>query len=455
MGRCCKIAVLLTTVFFFTSLALGQNSTTSELPPRVLPLPNPGVGEVQGLLIHKENAPYYKDLIIPELYHLIRFQSAVVDAARSLRYEWKADSDWLQNTQELFDKSIKLSEQGTYPFSTEAEVGAPFGNASLIEKQWEDYSALSEQGRSNSDFPLRLLWNLKSQFWSQGLIDLDFTLQWLANGKAWRDVRGKFQRVYPWIIDPTSKLPQIFREKIQLTEPAALRDLIWLTYRFQHKDEDVVWVYSPAIKKVRQLTGSNRADSLFTSSVSSEDFLTWSGKTSYVRATVLSRKLALVPFESAEMRDLSLGVDSCYRVDGSVTDTLHWNFATRKFKSSASWLPTNSIFVPRYLYEIELVNKDDPYSLYGRQILYVEEESFLPVYKIVYDRAGRHWKTIISAYGLAATKDRRKKVPFPAYSIVLDKIEKKEFVLDYNQVRYCNGYTNELGIDSFNPNKLP
>lgn len=40
----------------------------------------------------------------------------------------------------------------------------------------------------------------------------------------------------------------------------------------------------------------------------------------------------------------------------------------------------------------------DQYYNYGRQTLYVDEDTFISYFKVVYDRAGEYWKTIFLAW---------------------------------------------------------
>ncbi len=457
------------------TVASSQERSPSEpveVPPGVLPLPEPGTGIISGTLISADNATFYKEILAPEIYRLIRFHKTTIDAARRVKYDFKFDDNWMKGTAELSNFDKKLSEDGGIDFSFPRIRGFIFGDSAAINNEWQiarvgqDKKEVKAEkisgdkegiGKDENLLTLgkKILWNTNSAIWSQGLLEYHFRLLWLQSGKAWRNVRGNYLRVYPWLLDPNFKLPQLFREKFSFYYPEPLHGLSWLTFRFQNLDEDLVWAYSPAINKLRQMTASNRTDSLITSSFSAEDFFGWSGNPALYNITQLGKITTLIPFPSAELARLDSSLQPCYRLINPTggDDQAIWNFETPKFPGAADWLPIKAVFVPREVYKVELSTKD-PYSLYGREVLYIDSELMLPFYKVVYDRAGRHWKTIISSFGLAGTDDRKRRSVYPGFTVVLDMLAGKEFVLDYSRIRYCDSYPQDIELGQFDPKKL-
>jgi len=61
------------------------------------------------------------------------------------------------------------------------------------------------------------------------------------------------------------------------------------------------------------------------------------------------------------------------------------------------WALEGIVFVPRTGYQVEMFAKD-PYYNYGKQILWIDQEGLLFVYKEVDDRSGEYWKTIMVMY---------------------------------------------------------
>ncbi len=469
-----KRALLLALIFstFTTGVCVAEPPAVSEdseikLPPGVLPLSEPGSGTVTGAVINAENAPFYKEIILPELYRQIRFHGAAIDAARSLRYEIKTDDNWNKGTTNLDAATKNLSPEGALDFNFPRNRGFIFGSPEALAVQWDTFvSANSKENKKGSgdeiksaidpsELAQRILWNSASAIWSHGFLDYHFRLLWLKQGKAFRNVRGNFARVYPWLIDPNFKLPQLFRERFTFYYPQPLNGLSWLTFRFQDSEDDLIWAYSPAIMKVRELTGSNRSDSLVTSAVSADDFLGWSSNPTFQKGKVVGKSVMLVPFPSIDSASLDATLKPCYKLNAPAgsADQGIWNFETPKFQNGADWLPIKGVFIPRSVFKLELSTKD-PYSLYGREELFIDVETMLPIYKNVFDRAGRYWKTIIASWGFASTEDRSRRIMYPGFQIVLDVLNKKEFVMDYSRFRVCDSYPQDSDLSFFDPKRL-
>lgn len=463
-----SIALIVATTSAHVILAEAQETKKElQLPLGVLPLSEPGSGAITGTVINSENAPFYKEILLPELYRQIRFHGAAIDAARSLRYEIKSDDNWNKGTETLVGVAKNISSDGALQFDFPLTRGFLFGSPNSLAAEWDaassakkkeglvDSKAEPKQDVDTSVLAQKILWNSASAVWSHGFIDYHFRLLWLKQGKAFRNVRGNFARVYPWLIDSNFKLPQFFREKFTFYYPQPLNGLSWLTFRFQDSEDDLIWAYSPAIMKVRELTGSNRSDSLVTSSVSADDFLGWSSNATFQRAKVVGKSTLLVPFPSVDISNLDAALKPCYKLvnPGGSADQGIWNFETPKFPNGADWLPVKGIFIPRSVFKLELSTRD-PYSLYGREELFIDVETMLPVYKNVFDRAGRYWKTIIAAWGFASTEDRSRRIMYPGFQIVLDVLNKKEFVMDYSRLRVCDSYPQDSDLSFFDPKRL-
>ena len=426
----------------------------APLPEGVLPLPDPSVGTKIGLVIDSKNAPNYKKVITPEIYQLIRSGQLFIDAAARLKYVWRRHDDWEHRSHELAAEPTKLAESGLPTGQLRLDAGFPFGSGQKLLADWE-----SQKQRNNRQTGYQLLWNLAASFWGLNFIESNFHLDWLDERSVFRSAQGKLLRAYPTRIETADKSEQLFRERLEFTSPSVLDQYRLLSYRFRGADEDMMWLHSPVNQKVRQLTGSNRSDSLVTSSVSADDFLCWSGNISAVNANLQGWSVQLAPFPRVDLTPLNVAPEGCSSIvlgqDTRSFDAFRsaWNFDSKRFPGAAGWVPTRVVFVPRRLWKIELASKD-PYSLYGRQVLYVDVAMQLPVFKIVYDRAGTHWKTVMCSFGLAANQERSVKLPYLAYSVVLDHVDKKAFTLQYSDVRYCPNYPEGLDKNYFTPTQL-
>lgn len=435
------LVTILAAVFYAHS---EEASDIPALPAGTGPLPDSKDEGQAGIIINSANALEYKNIIIPDLFSFVRSGNIEMDAVRSVRYVWRFDEEWEKNS----ETALKISPTGSLPSDTKFTRAFPFGPGSVL-KEEKDPKVLGA----------KILWNIASNFWGMKLLNTEFELIWVKDAGADRRVGGKFVRIYPRALGVDDKTPQIFREKISFESPLQIKGFAWLTFRFLGSEEDGVWVFSPAIHKARQLTGSNRSDVLIKSSVSADDFLSWSGKPELVEAVVERTMVGLVPAPDIHIGNLEPTPSECLSVtDSQVSDagkvgSARWNFENRKFPQGAAWLPNYAVFYPRELWRVELSSKD-PYALYGRQILYVDTLSMLPYYKIVYDRAGRLWKTVISAFGLSQSRDKKRKVPYQAFFIVNDHLKKESYIVDFSKIHVCDGLGDGFSLADFDPRRL-
>ena len=461
-------AVLALAFLSLADISQAQTDTAAILlPPGVPPLPDPVSGSFKGLIISPENYSFYKEILLPEFYSSTGSRGVYLDAVAKLNYDIQFDQDWIAGTAELADAAKGFRADSSLEFSFPMKRGFLFGDGADLAKEWRrildaqgDFDSdqvgvgRARDAEKNSDFAKRLLWNWNSVLWSNGILDYHLRILWLKNGAPYRNVRGSFKRIYPKMIDPTFGYPQLFREQFLFYYPQSLNGLSWLDFRFEDFEEDIIWAYSPAIKKIRELTAANRSDSLVTSSMAADDFLGWSENPNFVQARVLSKSQMLAPFSSLDLLPLDNSA-GCLKVGSRAqSDSLvMWNFESPKFKDGADWLPVQGAFVPRELYKLEVSSKD-PYYLYGREELYLDAETMLPFYKIVYDRAGRHWKTIIVGWSFGRSRDGLRFIPIPGYEVVLDVIAKKTFVMDFSRFRACREYPSDLKLADFDPKQL-
>ena len=220
----------------------------------------------------------------------------------------------------------------------------------------------------------------------------------------------------------------------------------------------MVWAYSPAIKKVRQLTGSNRSDPIVGGVLSTNDFLGWSEKHELVDVNYLGESTFLAPVlvnEYLKSKEPGKSKDSCV-MSVSTTNSQSGTFIKwipDGAPEGAPWAPLNVVFVPRSFFVLELLQKD-PFSLDGREILYVDTESMLPVYKGVFDRSGTQIKAQISIFAPVMSVNKTKVAPVLIASIVVGIQKNMVDVLEPVTYSYCDSFGDKYKISIFDPRKL-
>lgn len=425
----------------------GAEPATVRLPSEVPALPALSPSGEAVLVIKGEEAFKYRILIPPEVYQFVRAGDLVLPAGSALAYQPHTP------TSPSFANQASTTGQipADYRLSTTLPFGVEIGGA--IQK--DDSKQLAK----------KILWNSAAALWNSQIIDASFDLYSLNTGKISRTLSGRIVRMYPGLVATENRPGQLFKEWLRFSAPKPVEKFSWLTYRFLGSDEDLVWVYSPVIQKTRQVTGSNRSDDLLGTFFTLEDLFTSSIKPEFMEASVEASQPLLVPFPSAiaAVAKGSDDEDKCHRTidqsaagedrKGSDNIGVHskWNFEGGTPGAGAAFLPRSVVYVPRNTWRVELVNQD-PYSQYGRQVLYVDAATFLPFMNVVYDRTGQQQKIVISAYGEMLSGEYH--APYLAWSLAFSPDSARAAVFKVSQYTACRAFGAELSAESFDPRRL-
>ena len=314
--------------------------------------------------------------------------------------------------------------------------------AAVVKKlnyQWHYYTegsvpelkSLSTASTSNFLQAYNILEDSLSLQFSAGNFVYSGSLKWFSSHRVRKSVKFSLLKTRkisnPPSISLVEQLSFVEVFKSDLVPP--LSGLSHTTLRKNTAEHDHYWICSPVLKYSRKIPDTLRGDSILASSFSLDDFFTNSLRIKDSKAQIIDEKKLLLPFLS----ESSLKINSpkniphnlsrlfpkspskSYSVIGKYKDKYNnrvstkWNADFKAWPSSSPWIPNQIIFTPRDVWVIELY-PNDPYYPTGKQILYVDKESFLPVYKEIFNKSGDLEKTIISAWGLATTKDQISKI---------------------------------------------
>jgi hypothetical protein len=290
------------------------------------------------------------------------------------------------------------------------------------------------------------------------VVEGDFDLHVLKEQSVVRDFRGRYVRVYPSKLTPPEKNVQLFRERLTIHEPSSLHGYAAFTFRFSSPEEDFLSLFSPALKKSRQLTGTNRSDGILNTGFALDDLFAWSGKQHLIAVEKEREQEALVPLVVAQkLRHTTNGACTEYEQgtpdEGAKGEVPRYNIYSRRYPTAAPWVPTTVTFVKRAVIRLELASKD-PYSLYGRQVLYVDKETGLPYYKFVIDKTGRAWKTVIAGYAALepnASEEKKEDRYLPLFTLVDDGFRGESYVFDMPKVSICSSLPERITGTYFDP----
>jgi hypothetical protein len=259
-------------------------------------------------------------------------------------------------------------------------------------------------------------------------------------------------RIYPpALVQSPGTLKPMFREKISALTPQPLVGLTWLTLRFLGASPDYMWAASPINGQVRQMTGSNRSDAIFTGAFSPDDLFVWSGKVEGVEPTSVKLVKMLVPVVEGGAAPQPTNNDTCGSTDLSKASPIDLNVSTRRFAELPGWVPTNVRMMLRSLWRIEMVTRD-PFSLDARQTLYVDAETMLPVYKVIWEQDGRMKRFVMGMLGRVATREGS--APGWRGQMMIVPGTASRSVLTLQRIESCAQLIPGRGIIDFDPSSI-
>ena len=245
----------------------------------------------------------------------------------------------------------------------------------------------------------RLLWNSESVLWREHSFSESLSVSvFTARNSLGERVQVNLARVYPTATGQESGATKtLFRERITFTTPSSLEGLGWLSIRVRGASDDYVWAASPLVKSVRQLSGGVRSEEIFPSGFAPNDLKVWSGKIESVEPKKVERLAMLIPVIQEVQQLSKLPGAGCFGLPRGRL-RVQFNAESRRFPQLPGWIPTNVRFVPRWVWRIDLAAKD-PFDADVVQSLFIDEESFLPVYRVSWGERGAVRKVALGVLG--------------------------------------------------------
>lgn len=307
---------------------------------------------------------------------------------------------------------------------------------------------LIETGYSQPDSN-QILSGVSELFNQWGSYSEDFNLVKLNNNAPKWKVSGEYSRIHPFKFEDKKLSDQFFRERISLKSPSQLAGYAFLTFRFLSTAEDLLWVYSPFIKRDRQVLPSLRSDPIFFSDIAPDDLFSWSGRRQDVDVRIEKTSNLIIPIRKTDIvADLGCKESSFSKP----LEAIQWNYKNWPLQQRAGWLPVNFVFSLRPTAILNLISKD-PYSSYSRQTLYVDLETSLPVIKAVYGKDGKPWKVVFALYDLAIDS-KEGLVKLHRATVSYDALQNAASIWEATKQRGCKVSESLEAIKTFDPTYL-
>jgi len=192
-----------------------------------------------------------------------------------------------------------------------------------------------------------------------------------------------------------------------------------MTWRYlSPSKEDNTFAYLPAIRRVRRMSPGNRSDTLFGSDLSVDDASCYDGKVTAMEWKLLRKQDALLPYNFDDPGLLVRNDDEEWESSENIKKFSH-GFEKEGWQG-AHWAPLDWVWVKQPAYVVE-VRAKDPYYNYGPQELWVYQGNCIPHYKIINDRAGKYWKTVMQAVGIFESSDKKMRLTYAGEQAVIDE----------------------------------
>lgn len=188
---------------------------------------------------------------------------------------------------------------------------------------------------------------------------------------------------------------------LQVNAPFDLKGTAVLTRRRNDPGaRDDVWMYIPALRRVRRLSPAQRSESLFGSDLSLDKFECFDGKIEDFTWRLVGRQTMLVPLVGAEPSIQSAisqvatvpmpSMRAAFEIEGS---------------RGAPWLVIESLtMTPRPVWIVEGAPRDKSY-LVGKLVLYVDQDLFRTYWRLDYSWQGEYFGHTMCAQHWSRTAD--------------------------------------------------
>ncbi len=259
-------------------------------------------------------------------------------------------------------------------------------------------------------FAQKLAWNVNYRW--QGGSGLNLPHWGFSNmrnqGKeTWRIAEGEYRRTYfshrADLLPETSELekgtPVEWAEFFDVKTPFDLRGTMFLLYRYTAQGrEDDTWAYIPALRRVRRIAATQKSDSLLGTEFTLEDFYIFAGYVWDHQWEFKGEKTVLGPMDSGRTC-----FPSVISKTEAVRDTGMERLGTRDEWFSCPFGPYGALpyagesWQKRTAFQLDDVPKQKGHP-YSRKMIWYDRETMMPIYSIMYDRAGQPFRLISSIF---------------------------------------------------------
>ncbi len=339
-----------------------------------------------GDVIGKDNWKKIKGLVPADMEKWVKSGKVIINIG-SFKYDASSDDEWDQYGLKHNKGKYTLHDNGNVIETATDDFpkwvyGYPFPDIDL---------------KKDPDAGIKLSHNRDINRGRDGIFKGPFTVEWIGEKGFERVISNNYYRYNFWGTKQTKNdgnaSGMLFMEATVVIEPYDVAGTAQLTYRKTDGSEDQLYVYIPAIRRTKRMSGANRSDPFMGSDFTIDDGNGWLGHTSAMEWRYVEERTGLMC--------IAKFCTESYTMMGQTSDG-RWKAVTDvpgiktgwqvKGHTQAAWSPVTSVWVPRKFHVIEAKPKD-PYYNMGKMEFWLDKKTLWSQYKLMWDIAGEYWKT--------------------------------------------------------------
>ena len=164
------------------------------------------------------------------------------------------------------------------------------------------------------------------------------------------------------------------------------------------------------------MSPANRSDAFIGADMCVDDTNGYDGKVPAFTWKIIKKQEAIMPWVDAGPARIVQNQAGEWETTTSIKPVVYGY--QKEGWQGAPWAPTNMVWVKRQAYVIEAEPKD-PYYNYGTQYMWVDTETSSCGYKVINDRSGKYWKTLLTPDWVAESDDKKTRFKLPGMNTVM------------------------------------
>ncbi len=251
--------------------------------------------------------------------------------------------------------------------------------------------------KNDPDSGIKVMYNRDLTRGREGAMKSPFTVEWVGKNGFERVLQIDYYRYNFWgttkTKDDGNPKDMLFMEVTVVVAPYDVSGTAQLTYRKIDGSDDQLFVYIPAIRRTKRMSGANRSDPFMGSDFTIDDGNGWMGNTSSMKWTYLTEKIGLMAvakYSAQNYTNMTQQDDGHWKASSDVEGIkTGWQV---KGCGQASWSPVTCVWIPRKFHIVTCV-PEDPYYNMGKMEFWIDKKTLWGQYKLMWDIAGEYWKT--------------------------------------------------------------